>query len=85
MVFDTFGRSFDRADDGPDGGVCLLCIVIPYCLIGVEPCELNFLATSAINDELFNTSLLHAERVLLSSHPQSFSGPLHIRKNSPVS
>jgi hypothetical protein len=60
----------------------VLCVfVIPYCLISVEPCELNFW-TSAIKDEFFNAGVLHAARVLLSSHPQSISGVLHIHKNS---
>lgn len=67
-------------------GASVFCVfVIPYCLISVEPCEINFGATSAINDELFNTSVLHAQRVLLSSHPQSSSGSLLIHKNPPVS
>ena len=66
-------------------GASVFCVfVIPYCLFSVKPCELNFWATSAINDQLFNTCVLHAQRVLLSSHPQSFSGSLHIHKNPPV-
>jgi hypothetical protein len=79
-VFDTIGRSFNRTDDGPDRGVCLLFICDPVLPDSVEQYELNFWAISAINDELFNASMLHAQRVLLSSHPQSLSGSLHIHK-----
>jgi hypothetical protein len=59
--------------------------VMEYCLISAEPRELNFGATSTINDELFNASVLHAPRVLLSSLQQSFSDSLQIHKNPPVS
>jgi len=52
------------------GASVFFVFVIPYCLISMEPCELNFSATLAINDELFNANMLHVPRLLLSSHPQ---------------